>query len=258
MKICIERAAVGTIGVALLFLAGQAQAAALHATFNVVIEDRITGSLDGVDRVLTTDENFVGSSFDLTVIFDEADYDPHYSPSPFNDDINSGFNLENVAFPPTPYEAELDAFETRGNTSGGNEYGGSWYSQRYRPDNTYKLNTSFWLEDGYSKSGWYKRVTELVRNTSTMDATEDDVLVFQDLSDYADLLSSFQQGGTQFDFSQLVQDSQLDGVDYVYYSSLSFEGYATVVNVSLVPVPAAVWMFGSALGLLAWIRRNAT
>jgi NADPH:quinone reductase-like Zn-dependent oxidoreductase len=41
--------------------------------------------------------------------------------------------------------------------------------------------------------------------------------------------------------------------------------YATVCNswtsgyftASLIPVPAAVWMFGSAVGLLGWIRRRA-
>ncbi len=29
-------------------------------------------------------------------------------------------------------------------------------------------------------------------------------------------------------------------------------------NVGVIPVPAAVWLFGSALGLLGWIRRKAT
>jgi hypothetical protein len=29
-------------------------------------------------------------------------------------------------------------------------------------------------------------------------------------------------------------------------------------DISVVPVPAAVWLFGSALGLLGWIRRKAT
>jgi hypothetical protein len=30
------------------------------------------------------------------------------------------------------------------------------------------------------------------------------------------------------------------------------------INATLVPVPAAVWLFGSALGLLGWMRRKAT
>jgi hypothetical protein len=35
-------------------------------------------------------------------------------------------------------------------------------------------------------------------------------------------------------------------------------GMALVVaDASVIPVPAAVWMFGSALGLLAWVRRRA-
>lgn len=31
----------------------------------------------------------------------------------------------------------------------------------------------------------------------------------------------------------------------------------TVANSSIIPVPAAVWLFGSALGLLVWVRRRA-
>lgn len=30
------------------------------------------------------------------------------------------------------------------------------------------------------------------------------------------------------------------------------------VNISAVPIPATVWMFGSALGVLGWLRRRAT
>ncbi len=43
------------------------------------------------------------------------------------------------------------------------------------------------------------------------------------------------------------------GKDYYY-------GYALAVrdgDVAAVPVPAAVWLFGSALGLLGWVRRRA-
>jgi len=37
----------------------------------------------------------------------------------------------------------------------------------------------------------------------------------------------------------------------VYYDNLE-------VSVSVIPVPAAVWLFGSALGLLGWMRRRGT
>jgi len=40
-------------------------------------------------------------------------------------------------------------------------------------------------------------------------------------------------------------------IDGILYNQAS-------VTVSAVPVPAAVWLFGSALGLLGWIRRQAT
>lgn len=39
----------------------------------------------------------------------------------------------------------------------------------------------------------------------------------------------------------------------------SFSGVVGIdVNVSVVPVPAAVWLMGSAVGLLGWMRRRAT
>ncbi|MGI9292093.1 MAG: VPLPA-CTERM sorting domain-containing protein [Gammaproteobacteria bacterium] len=34
--------------------------------------------------------------------------------------------------------------------------------------------------------------------------------------------------------------------------------YITAANVSAIPVPAAVWLFGSALGALGWMRRRKT
>ena len=44
-------------------------------------------------------------------------------------------------------------------------------------------------------------------------------------------------------------DSQDSGGDYAG---------VTTFTVQVVPIPAAVWLFGSALGLLGWLRRKAT
>jgi len=55
-----------------------------------------------------------------------------------------------------------------------------------------------------------------------------------------------------------------DGQDdtWVRASDPDVEGYrdpnVTWAKFTVVPVPAAVWLFGSALGLLGWVRRRAT
>jgi hypothetical protein len=70
---------------------------------------------------------------------------------------------------------------------------------------------------------------------------------------------------------QLDYDSALTGqggtIDLLYstsiYSYQAFIGYAdarmvSAGTISAVPVPAAVWLFGSGLGLLGWFRRRQT
>jgi len=49
------------------------------------------------------------------------------------------------------------------------------------------------------------------------------------------------------------------GYGYQYYGSKSFDLYAWAVrdgDVSAIPIPAAVWLFGSALGVMGWLRRK--
>ena len=55
--------------------------------------------------------------------------------------------------------------------------------------------------------------------------------------------------GTQFGL-QLIQP----GVTGIFELS----GDLNVMSITAVPVPSAVWLFGSALGLIGWIRRKAT
>jgi len=58
---------------------------------------------------------------------------------------------------------------------------------------------------------------------------------------------------TDFSFMQTLKEPSIPG------SSVSISGEVTMTNVTSVnpiPVPAAVWLFGSALGLLGWMRRQ--
>lgn len=54
-----------------------------------------------------------------------------------------------------------------------------------------------------------------------------------------------------------VADSQDSGLNWNYHA-LTSHPYFFQVNVNPVPVPAAVWFFGSALGLMGMKRRKAT
>jgi hypothetical protein len=48
------------------------------------------------------------------------------------------------------------------------------------------------------------------------------------------------------------------GGNYSGYSYYQLDGQVVSVSAGVVPIPAAVWLFGSALGLLGWMRRKST
>ncbi len=62
-------------------------------------------------------------------------------------------------------------------------------------------------------------------------------------------------GGTILDLDDMTFDTLiLTGVEKNYGQTTSVE----IDAVGVVPLPAAVWLFGSALGLLGWVRRRQT
>ncbi|MCK6371213.1 MAG: PEP-CTERM sorting domain-containing protein, partial [Gammaproteobacteria bacterium] len=68
-------------------------------------------------------------------------------------------------------------------------------------------------------------------------------------------------GAYQILFSSFsgIDFSDIDGIKLLSTNSgvLSPDLALSALEVQVVPVPAAVWMFGSALGLLGWVRRRS-
>jgi hypothetical protein len=58
-----------------------------------------------------------------------------------------------------------------------------------------------------------------------------------------------------------VLDSQWKNLESVEFSHQAWDGFYGGLDdivVTAVPIPAAVWLFGSGLGLLGWFRRRKT
>jgi len=130
-------------------------------------------------------------------------------------------------------------------------YNGSYGSERTRVGsdqiNDYHTNTA------YLSSNWYG----VLRNQANFINTHDDFMALMD-----ELLNS----NTGFSFWHRAINSQSIQEDYFtsgnsqgIYTSLEgvrYQGSASLASISAVPVPAAVWLFGSGLIGLAGIARR--
>jgi len=66
-----------------------------------------------------------------------------------------------------------------------------------------------------------------------------------------------------FDTDMSLVDISIAGLESGFQYDVDFSDAGTFTltaltdGISVVPVPAAVWLFGSALGMLGWMRRRA-
>lgn len=103
----------------------------------------------------------------------------------------------------------------------------------------YSLGTNFLNESTINYNS--------VPGTRTLGGDDTSVGSLQQGSDYATTTFSY-AGGT------LIMNSAA----WTGGSATSTAGLQLRFSAAAIPVPAAVWLFGSALGLLGWVRRRAT
>ena len=62
-------------------------------------------------------------------------------------------------------------------------------------------------------------------------------------------------------FCDMVFEPPLDPngfIDPFIFLGIEFDLFFSPVATDVIPIPAAVWLFGSALGLLGWLKRRST
>lgn len=95
----------------------------------------------------------------------------------------------------------------------------------------------------------------IVNGTATLDGILDFDLDYSGLAlgDSFVILTAEVINGTFASFTDQQIGSSLEWkLDYL----TDFAGSTDILRATVIPVPAAFWLFGSGLGLLGWMRRN--
>lgn len=253
-----------TILIAPLLVSQSLYAAPVTVDFLVNATDRYTTSNDNWVR----DSNFSGQQFTLSVVFDSDNYNPGLFDYWDGQGISSYRpDIYPVSIGDTPFDEELNAVQStldyHGNVEGstsGSSYGEYSYNQTFESG---LISQSFYQNSGVVYYDTPRRyIADFDRDISldffdhNADLIEADIVPLT-LEDYLGL-----GYGRTFNFYQSVEEDYnenwTNGGQWISVDGgIRYSGSATMTSISTVPVPAAVWLFGSGLiGLVSFAGRK--
>jgi hypothetical protein len=205
--------------------------------------------------VWVNDAGFTGQQFSLRLSFDSDNYSPG-DVDTWNGETSVYSEIEPVEFGATPLDTEINAVAPALDYHGNPEQGpsGAFFSDFSHDQST---DSALVWHDFSQTSGFYyydsasRYLADFDRET-IIDLFWDDAPYSE--SDIApqSLVDLLQMGmGQTYSFRQSVQEIYYDnfglGSANLLDGGIQFDGYATLSNVSVVPIPAALWLFASGL-----------
>ncbi len=247
----------------LSFVAAESSAAVAKLTFSVQTETLTTEDLTS-STVEVDDQQFM-----IDVFLDEADFriEPSIRPdgnavvrpiTQTDSQLTSFFAANHPAWSDrSAMSSSPRAYIHRYSTGGINTYWGdytedvadispdAWEVTERRYDETLRIN-------------YYPGEVDPQIYAAEADTFDEMINVFRLLETTGDQLNFFHSMAHFEEFTAHSIGVPPDEPVITFYESINFDGTAQLISVSMVPLPATIWLFGSTLGLLGWMRRKAT
>ncbi|MBI3187218.1 MAG: hypothetical protein HYZ31_05005 [Gammaproteobacteria bacterium] len=224
-----------------------------------------TGRYTSINNTWVQDSSFLPQQFMLTVTFDSTNFNPDVVSNWGDQNTTSAhINVSPLVFGATPFDNELNniqpTLDYHGNENtiypgilGGDlSYNGSDGSSS--TSQMYYLDRGFLYNDSQAKyTADFNKETYLDFSNYSADLSEADVAQLT-LEDFLNM-----GYGQTFGFHQnVVEEYNLNWGEWITIDgSTQYTGIATLSNVSFVPVPSALWLFGSGLLGLVGLARKA-
>ncbi len=247
---------------ALLLASHMVFAATVNIDFLINVSTRYISS----NNSWLQDSGFSGQQFILSVGFDSGSYTPGVLDYWDGQDVSSiRPEISPVSFSATPFDEELNAIQPALNYYGNEEISSPGTGFGEISYNGTFDNGTISQSYGKNKSVLYrdiqtKYIADFDRNISigftnyNANLTVADIVPLS-LDEYLNL-----GYGQTFRFFQSVEEDYNNdwpgsGSWITLDGGVRYEGAGTISNISVVPVPAAVWLFGTGiLGLLTFVR----